>query len=219
MKKLKAACLKLPQTAVQDEETHVVGNPILILMSTVLSLNRKWYEHALPARQRFEEKVYKYLSSKTLARFLEFLDGASSKRCDWSALAHTLWQMNEWDKARMLYELVEYFITWREENSPGLKDLEALRQWATSTPKEQFVGRIKGLGPRAYEQLLWYLEGKQVIKLDRHVSNFVDEVVGRSVLEDEKVQALRQVASHIGISATELDARIWDYMQSCKKNG
>jgi hypothetical protein len=117
----------------------------------------------------------------------------------------------------MLSELVNYFIEWQKQNAPGVDELEALQKWAKYTPKEQFVRRIKGLGPRAYEQLLWYLEGKQAIKLDRHVSNFVDEVVGRSVVEDEKLQALWTVAGQMGISATELDARIWDYMQSREK--
>jgi hypothetical protein len=57
MQKLKAACLKLPKTGVQEEEEYVTRDPVLILMSTVLSLNRKWYSHALPARQYFERKV------------------------------------------------------------------------------------------------------------------------------------------------------------------
>jgi len=38
--------------------------------------------------------------------------------------------------------------------------------------------------------------------------------VGRTVTDDESIDALRQIAAEIGIYATALDARIWDYMQS-----
>ena len=216
LKRLEAECRRLPASRVRDEESHVMESPILILMSTVLSLNRKWYTQALPARQRFERDVYPSLSPRTLKRFREFVRDASANESDWSRLAQTLWKTNEWGKARMLSELVVYFIGWRESNAPELEELKALQQWALCTPKEQFVGRIKGLGPRAYEQLLWYLEGTQAIKLDRHVVSFVGEVVGRPIPEEETVMALREVASRIGISATALDARIWDYMQSGK---
>jgi thermostable 8-oxoguanine DNA glycosylase len=119
----------------------------------------------------------------------------------------------------MLSELTDYFVKWCETNAPTLQDLEALQYWATSTTKDQFLGNIKGLAARAHEQLLWYLEGKEAIELDRHVSNFVNQHVGRAVPEEEAVQALRQVANDLGISATALDARIWDYMQARASKG
>lgn len=216
MKKLEAACLELPSSNVQDEESHVYNSPILILMSTVLSLNRKWYSHALPARQRFEHNIYPSLNPLTLKRFREFIDDVSSNHSNWLQLSQKLWKTNEWDKARMLSELVDYCINWREKNATELEELEALKKWARTVPQEQFLGRIKGLGPRAHEQLLWYIEGKHAIKLDRHISNFVDNIVGRSISEEEKLFALRNIANRIGISATTLDARIWDYMQSGK---
>lgn len=68
--------------------------------------------------------------------------------------------------------------------------------------------------PRAYEQLLWYLEGEQAVKLDRHVVNFVNRVLNREVPEEDAIAAIREVAHRMGISATRLDSLIWDYMQS-----
>lgn len=41
LRQLEVACRRLPATTVQDEEMEVAGSPILILMSTVLSLNRR----------------------------------------------------------------------------------------------------------------------------------------------------------------------------------
>lgn len=194
---------------------EVAQSPILILMSTVLSLNRRWYNHALPARRHFEENVYAQASS--LAQFREFANRVSRDRSDWSALARALWSMNEWDKARMLTELVDYFLAWKEESAPEARELEALQQWSRSVTKDEFLGRIKGLGPRTHEQLLWYIEGNDAIKLDRHVLAFMNEVIDRQLSEDEILLGLRQVASELGMSATQLDARIWDYMQRRKR--
>ena len=214
MQKLKAACLKLRKTSVQEEEEYVTRDPVLILMSTVLSLNRRWYSHALPARQYFERKVYPSLAPKTLEGLRVFVFRAGSNRSDWRSVALALWDRREWDKARMLSELADYFVGWHQKNIPAASEIEALRKWASSTNKDNFVGEIKGLGPRAHEQLLWYLEGKQAIKFDRHVASFVSQAVGRMTVDGETIQALRQIASEIGIAATALDARIWDYMQS-----
>jgi len=53
--RLETACRNLATSSVQDEEAEAARSPMLILMSTVLSLNRRWYSHALPARRHFEQ--------------------------------------------------------------------------------------------------------------------------------------------------------------------
>lgn len=142
------------------------------------------------------------------------MSSSGAKEENWNLAARSLWGNNEWTKAKSLFELTNYLIGWHQKNASGLSEIEALRKWASSVSKEDFVGRIKRLGPRAHEQLLWYLEGKQAVKFDRHVTNFVSEATGRKVNDEEAIQALRQIAGEIGITATALDARIWDYMQS-----
>ena len=211
---LARACEQLPVTSVQDEEKHVADNPVLTIMSTVLSLNRRWYSHALPARRYFEANLNNELEPPTLANFATLLDRISLNRTDWSSAAKRLWDMNEWDKCRMLRELTEFFLVWKERHCPNVSDRDALKQWALSTTKEDFLGKIKGLAARAHEQLLWYIEGTQAIKLDRHVFQFVLNAIGRSSSDDDTIAAIRNVAKQIGISATELDARIWDFMQT-----
>ena len=42
---------------------------------------------------------------------------------------------------------------------------------------------------------------------------FVNETIGRSS-DSDTIAALRKVAEQKGITPTELDARIWDFMQS-----
>ena len=97
--RLETACRNLATSSVQDEEAEAARSPMLILMSTVLSLNRRWYSHALPARRHFEQNLYTRLSPKTLRTFRDAANSGSVNRTDWLALARALWGRNERDKA------------------------------------------------------------------------------------------------------------------------
>ena len=210
---LLSSCRQLPATTVQDEEKYVSESPVLMLMSTVLSLNRRWYSHALPARQYFERTLYLELSPPCLATLAALLTRISQSETDWSGAAKAMWNMNEARKAKALAQLTQYLGTWCDQNCPGITEREALNQWAARTSQRDFVGQIKYLGPRAHEQLLWYIEGTQAVKLDRHIIQFVNNCIGRTPPEAEILDAVRAVAVAMSISPTGLDARIWDYMQ------
>jgi hypothetical protein len=54
----------------------------------------------------------------------------------------------------MLSELADYFVGWHQKNIPAASEIEALRKWASSTNKDNFVGEIKGLGPHEMLELL-----------------------------------------------------------------
>jgi len=213
-KRLLAACKALPKSGVIDEEAHVFGHPVLIAMSTVLTLERRWYRVALPARQRFESNRTVYCQARTLQDFRRFCREIIGPHDDYLRLAQKLWQNKEKEKARQLVELVEYFIRWISENASDLDEVEGLQKWARSTTADDFLGRIRGLGPRAFEQLCWYLQDGTAIKLDRHVRNFIEKTVGRSVPDAESVSELNRVAERLGVAPTSLDARIWEYTQA-----
>jgi len=212
-KALVSACGQLPTTEALDEERHICQSPVLILMSTVLSLNRNWYKHAIPARQRFVSNLYTKVSPPSLSNFSSLLTEISHSRTDWVSAATAMWSTKEARKAQALAELTDYLIDWFNNHCPGLADRAALDQWAHHVSKSEFVGQIKHLGPRAHEQLLWYIEGTQSIKLDRHIVQFVEDSVGRRPLDQEMIDAIKAAAGSLGLSPTELDARIWDYMQ------
>jgi hypothetical protein len=214
---LVSACQQLPTSTVQDEEKYVSESPVLILMSTVLSLNRGWYSHALPARRRFESNLYSHLSPPSLAKFSALLTRVSRSETDWVAAANAMWATSEARKAKALSQLTQYLLVWFASNCPADSDLDALRHWAAQVSKDAFVGKIKHLGPRAHEQLLWYIEGTQAIKLDRHVIQFVSDSIGRTPPETEMINSVKAAAAALRISPTELDARIWDYMQGKSK--
>jgi hypothetical protein len=54
------------------------------------------------------------------------------------------------------------------------------------------------------------LDGKNVTKLDVHVRGFIHDVLRRTLPDAEIRDALGRVAASLGITLTELDARIWD---------
>ncbi|TLD42399.1 MAG: hypothetical protein JETT_1333 [Candidatus Jettenia ecosi] len=186
----------------------------MIAMSTVLSLSRKWYSQALPARTRFEKGQYAYLSEKPLEELVKLARKIVGDTNDWKLFSNALWENNEWQKAHQLTQLAECLSDWCKKFCPQEAEIVTLKKWAASVRKEQFVGLIKGLGPRAYEQLLWYIDGVNSIKLDRHIANFLQNSLGPTVSEADGIAALKAVAKKMGISATNLDARIWDYMQA-----
>jgi hypothetical protein len=213
MERLESACRNLPASSVQQDEAEIARDPILLTMSTVLSLTRKWYVHVIPARRYFQQNTYEKIQPPTLKTFRDFCIQASHNRTQWKALAQALWGRNEWTKAKELLELVDYFIKWMDTNAHGTPDRDALQQWSGVVSKEEFVGKIKGLGPRAYEQLLWYINGEVSIKIDRHVVAFVTNALGRIISENQIEVALKQIAKTLGLSPTALDSRIWDFMQ------
>ena len=154
------------------------------------------------------------LIEEPLSEFVSIAKDIVGDANDWRLLSNALWENQEWQKAQQLTLLSEYFSCWCSKFHPEDTEMVALEKWAASVKKEQFLGRIKGLGPRAYEQLLWYIEGVNSIKFDRHVSNFIRMTLGPSTSESDGMSALKIVAERMGVSATSLDARIWDYMQA-----
>jgi hypothetical protein len=158
--------------------------------------------------------MFRELQSKTLREFDGRIAHFTSEKDDTLALARTLWARNEWGKARILLELVNYFMEWVQSSTSAKGDMVALQLWARTINREDFLKRkIKGLGPRAYEQLLWYIDGQRAIKIDRHVQSFVNESVGRCLKDSEIEVLLKRIATILRLSPTTLDARIWDFMQ------
>jgi hypothetical protein len=216
--KLLDACSGLPAADVIGEESYVYEDAVLVLMSTVLSLNRRWYAAALPARQRFEINAYSLAPKGSLLWLRDLMSshGASpnADKESWLAVSDALWGNREWTKARILWNLNEYMLRWIALSGQSNDDIHALKSWMTDVPVEQFLGKVKGLAQRAYEQLQWYLDGVTAIKFDVHVDAFVRDVVGRRLSDEQAKAALTDVAAVMRIAPTELDARIWNYMQS-----
>ena len=120
------------------------------------------------------------------------------------ALAEHLWGYKLWTRAEQLRGLASYFRT------IGVSDQERLRRWAqTSTFKDDFEGRVKGLGPAVYQWLVMR-QGVDTVKPDVHVRRFAEGAVGRGLSDWEVVEVTTEAAKRLGIKAIELDWRIWE---------
>jgi hypothetical protein len=188
--RLEAACRAIPL----EEREHVPEDMLTELFVTVLDYQNR----AETVRKSMEH----FRSEHADVRSFADLEIVLADHPDDGDLAATLWGNRHWRRARELRGLVGYF---RERD---VTDLTALRGWAVGSTQEEFVGRIKGLGPAVYRSLVMRL-GVDTIKPDVHVLRFVSGAIGRRVTQDEAVDALETVAPRLGTSARTLDAGVW----------
>jgi hypothetical protein len=191
-----AARLLPPNTSTYLEEDFVMN-----LLETVLDYMLKT-EVVVRALERFRENRWNEVRTledleRVMARFPE--DQAGN-----IALAQYLWGYNLWTRAQQLRDLISYF------RSIGVIDQELLKQWAlSSTFKNDFAGRVKGLGPAVYQWLVMR-QGVDTVKPDVHVRRFAEATVGRKLNDQDVIELTTRAAQQIGIKAFELDWRIWE---------
>jgi hypothetical protein len=123
-------------------------------------------------------------------------------------LALHLWGYRLWTRASQLRGLAHHF------RSVGVVDGDTLRRWAeTSTFKENFEGKVKGLGPAVYQSLVMR-QGVDTVKPDVHVRRFAEAAVGRRLDDWEVVEVTTGAAKLLGLTAVEVDWRIWEASSS-----
>jgi hypothetical protein len=121
-----------------------------------------------------------------------------------TALALHLWGYRLWTRADQLRRLASYF------RGIGVVDQESLRRWAeVSSFKENFEGRVKGLGPAVYQWLVMR-QGVDTVKPDVHVRRFAEAAVGRGLSDVELIEVMTKAAKTLGMKALELDWRVWE---------
>jgi hypothetical protein len=191
-----AASTLAPSTSSYLEEDFVMN-----LLETVLDYMLKT-EVVVKALERFRE------NRRDEVRSLDDLDQLTAQfpedEVGNTALAQHLWGYNLWTRAQQLRDLARYF------RSIGVVDEEQLKKWAlTSTFKNDFEGRVKGLGPAVYQWLVMR-QGVDTVKPDVHVRRFVETAVGRKLNDKDVIELTTKTAQSIGIKAFELDWRIWE---------
>jgi hypothetical protein len=191
-----AAGMLAPSTSVYLEEDFVMN-----LLETVLDYMLQT-EVVVKALKHFRENRWNEVRKlddleQLMGRFPE--DQAGN-----TALAQHLWGYNFWTRAQQLRELARYF------RRIGVADQERLKQWAlTSTFKNDFEGRVKGLGPAVYQWLVMR-QGVDTVKPDVHVRRFAEAAVGRKLNDQDVIELTTRAAARIGVKAFELDWRIWE---------
>lgn len=197
-RQLLAKCRELP--AIQDGpgSSPIEDDYVTNLMITVLDLRLEstTVERALDHFRRNQAAAI-----RTQAELRAFLGSSLSDH----KLAKSLWGYGYGHRIEMLRGLVDFF------DSIGVTDQSTLRAWAKSADFElHFRGRVKGLAYAAFKWLLMRV-GTQTVKPDVHVLRFVERSLGYRLGDSETVSLLERIARDLGISASELDGRIWLY--------
>jgi len=119
-------------------------------------------------------------------------------------LALHLWGYRLWTRASQLRGLARHF------RAVGVIDRDTLRDWArASTFKEDFEGKVKGLGLAVYQSLVMR-QGVDTVKPDVHVRRFTEAAVGRRLGDEDLIEVVSRAARSLGLPARELDGRIWE---------
>ena len=109
-----------------------------------------------------------------------------------------------WTRAQQLRQLTSYF------RSIGVLDQPSLKKWAeNSTFKNDFEGKVKGLGIAVYHWLVMR-QGVDSVKPDVHVRRFAEAAVGRPLGDADVVEVVTRAAHQLGKKAFELDWAIWE---------
>jgi hypothetical protein len=194
-------CSELPKT----DSVYLATDFVSCLLDTVIDFQ----QHTTTVRraidhfnaQRWDEVRTLGDLEAVLAQFPDDQDGNT-------ALAQHLWGYKLWTRAHMLRGLTELFA------AQGVSDLESLRRWAEmSTYKEDFEGRVPGLGPTVYNWLVMRL-GVETVKPDVHILRFVESTLGRRTSADDAVTVVSAAAKRLGLRAYELDWRIWEFQRN-----
>ena len=87
-----------------------------------------------------------------------------------------------------------------------------MERWTEkATFEEDFKGQVKGAGLQIF-QWLRMRTGQPTIKPDTHIRRFVEQIINRTVSDEEIINGLEEVAKSMGILAHLLDSRIWTKM-------
>lgn len=116
---------------------------------------------------------------------------------------------NHADRARIL-EAVVHYLCKLVDGVPVTQEAEVLEQWAKSTkPIDYRSLKIKGFALAGYQYLRMLL-GASTTKPDKHIINFVSEILERRVSDVEALELLENAASLANLSIRDVDTTIWE---------
>jgi hypothetical protein len=197
-----AQVLKERYGHIADLESRGWPHPSLNVLNCLLSLNRRYDTFARPRVEAFAEhhpNITELIQLRSLIDSYESPAQFSIRELDYD--------YSDW--AQMLWGVVEYLIN-VQQGYEGSSEYERLQRWATSvTPKDADSVGVRGFGIAGFQHLR-VLFGAQTTKPDRHIKDFVSEVVGRRVSERTAIDLLEQAAQRAGLPIRGIDKAIWE---------
>lgn len=176
-------------------------NPVLALVDTVLSINRKYDSFVKPRIELI--KNTRIDSFDSLRQELEKGD----------EYFISLWNYNHPQRIELLRNLLAYFIDYKNNNNIKT-DLETLRTWGEESSVEKYSNwNIKGIAFTTY-QYLRMLCGADTVKPDIHILRTIEKGIGRKLSTKDSVKIIEDISRKIGIKARDLDHAIWLFSSS-----
>ena len=198
-----SACRSLPPSRGTYDESDAILNIVILPLDTRLTVG-----HIRPCGEHFK-RVHRP-NSNTVSDLQRLLQRFPRNKAGDLGAALEIWGRRYWNRIPQLRGLVEYFVT------RGIDSDADLRKWAQdSLFRRDFEGRVPGLQFAMYKLLTIQL-GVDTIKPDTHVLNWLANVLHRRVSDQHAVDLLHHAAKEVGLSARELDLRIWEYQRENK---
>ena len=173
-------------------------NPVLVLVDTVLSVNRKYDAFVVPRIKLIQEQ-----GIASLAQVDQMITDKGAE-----AFAD-VWSYRHPQRVEMLQQLVKKFLLLTSEY--GLSELETLKRWgAESTAEGALSFGVTGIGFTTY-QYLRILCGANTVKPDRHIQRAFIDAVGRSRPLVDIVEVVEKAATRLNVPARQLDYALWRY--------
>jgi hypothetical protein len=188
-----------PAVGVYIEDDFVTN-----LMATVLDYQM---QSAAVERAIVHFKSTRWDELRTIEDLQDLFEQFQPDREGNTAMAQHLWGYNMWTRAQQLRDLTCSFA------DIGVTDQPSLKAWAERSSFGDFQGRVKGLGPAVYQWLVMR-QGVDTVKPDVHVRRFAENAVGRALSDQEVVDGVTGAAAQLGLTALELDWRIWEWSRA-----
>jgi hypothetical protein len=196
VERLAAAAARLPPAEASAPDDDFVTN----LFVTVLDYMQRT-QTVVAALEHFRRNRWDEV--RTIDHLEHVLAGFPADREGDTALAIHLWGYRLWTRAGQLRDLVRFF------RGVGVVDAETLRAWAEASEFERdFAGRVKGRGRAVYQSLLMR-QGVDTVKPDVHLRRFGEAALGRPLGDAELIELMARAARLLGVTAVDLDGRIW----------
>jgi hypothetical protein len=172
------------------------------IIDCVLSLNRNFDRFVVPRVERFQR------ANPNLQRVAELAEMISNYPCAADFVEDQL-QYRHADRARVLKEVVG-FVGGVVGRNPDVEEADSLKRWAANaSPKDVGALKISGFGISGF-QYLRILFGAQTTKPDIWIIRFVSDAVGYPVSAIAAVGLLEAASRKLGVSASDVDATIWE---------
>lgn len=174
-------------------------NIVPILIDAVLSMNRQYESFVVPRVNAFERQYPEICSLRALHTLITG-KGEDGFR--------EVWNYNHPDRVRILKDLVEFFLAYKDEGT-FQTDRDAMMHWANTG----IILPVKGFAYKTTQYLRMML-GVSTVKPDIHVRRAAEDAVGNKLSDINVVKLIELAAVQIGKDARDLDYAIWKHLSA-----